>query len=249
MKKQNRVIFAIKSRTGKRDVNQDALVCSYNYSDQFIAVVCDGVGSVKGSEYASNTVANTFADEFERTEKIDDVTAWFKQTLAVAIERVDRCSLARKLPGIATTLAVLIIANNKFYSFNIGDTRIYKMDKQGIVQISYDHNFKNYLIASEASPENIKANEKRWFALTAFIDPSNPKSATWDVNSGDIKEKTMFLLCTDGVYKVLNKQILYDATWGKKGLPLVLRASLLNSKALKLKSNDNVSNIVVKVSK
>lgn len=72
MTKQKRISFAIKSRRGKRDVNQDALVCCYNQNNDFCAVVCDGVGSVRGSEYASNTVANTFADKFELTENMKD---------------------------------------------------------------------------------------------------------------------------------------------------------------------------------
>ncbi len=246
-KRQNRITFAIKSRKGKRDVNQDALVCSYNYSNEFCAVVCDGVGSVKGSEYASNTVANTFADEFEKLEKVKDINAWFKKTLELAMQRVEKCSKSRLLPGIATTLALLIIADRKFYSFNIGDTRIYKIENNDVLQVSYDHIYKNYLISLNADKETMKKYENKFFALTGFIDPTNPKCATWDLNSGELKDKCMFLICTDGLYKVLSKYDIYHATWKKKGLPLALRSTLLNSKALNKASEDNVSNIIINV--
>lgn len=245
--KQKRISFAIKSKKGKRPVNQDALVCCFNQNDDFCAVVCDGVGSVRGSEYASNTVANTFADKFEETKDIENPVEWFKQTLKIALERVYRCSVARNLPGISTTLAILIISGNKFYSFNIGDTRIYRINENEVKQISYDHIYKNYLISKGTSKSNLEAMQNKWFALTGFIDPANPKSATFDTNSGEINQQSLFLLCTDGLYKVLNKQDIYQNTWKKKGLPLVFRASLLNHKALKKNSNDNVSNIVINV--
>lgn len=247
MKKQNKIAFAIKSRRGKRDINQDALVCSYNYSNEFCAVVCDGVGSVKGSEYASNTVANTFADEFEKLEKVENINAWFKQTLDLAMSRVKTCSAVRNLPGISTTLALLVIAKRKFYCFNVGDTRVYKISNNDVLQVSYDHIYKNYLISLNADKETMKKYENKMFALTGFIDPTNPKYATWDLNSGDLKDKCMFLIATDGLYKVLSKYDIYQNTWKKKVLPLALRSTLLNNKALKKNSNDNVSNIVISV--
>lgn len=242
MRKHTRINFAIKSRIGKRDVNQDALVCSFNLNDEFCAVVCDGVGSVKGSEYASNIVANTFADEFEKLQKLVNPTEWFKKTLDLALTRVKNCSIVRKLPGISTTLAMLIICNKHYYCFNIGDTRVYKISENEVKQISYDHIYKNYL-----KGKNVNIDQKKLFALTNFIDGDNPKSAIFALNDGMIDSKCMFALCTDGVYKVLKQRDIYKSTWTKKGFPLVLRSSLLNRKAIKNNSNDNLSNVLVMV--
>lgn len=242
MRKHTRINFAIKSRIGKRDVNQDALVCSFNMNDEFCAVVCDGVGSVKGSQYASNIVANTFADEFEKLHKLTKPTEWFRKTLDLALTRVKNCSIIRKLPGISTTLALLIICNKHYYCFNIGDTRVYKISKDNVKQISYDHIYKNYL-----KDKDVKVDERKLFALTNFIDGDNPKSAVFALNDGIIDSKCMFVLCTDGVYKVLKNQDIYNATWAKKGLPLVLRSSLLNHKAIAKESNDNLSNVLIMV--
>ncbi|MCQ3908659.1 MAG: hypothetical protein MJ200_03860 [Mycoplasmoidaceae bacterium] len=59
----------------------------------------------------------------------------------------------------------MLIIGNKFYCYNIGDTRIYSIKKNKLTheikQYSYDHNYKNFLIANEASEEEIKASEPR----------------------------------------------------------------------------------------
>lgn len=247
MKKTYKVNFALKSRRGLRAVNQDAVACSFNHNRDFCAIVCDGMGSIDGSEHASSFVANTFADEFEKLEKIDNPVAWFRQTLPTVLERLRKHSIALGMPKISTTIVLLIITGNKYYCFNIGDTRAYKIQKNLVKQVSYDHNYMNFLLLHGADEKTLRANEKHLFSLTSYINGSSPKSATWDVNDGVIDQKTIFLLCTDGVYKVMKSSDIYNSTWLKHGFPLALRSTMLNGKALNFKSNDNVSNIVVLV--
>lgn len=178
MKKSNRINFALKSRRGRRSVNQDAIACSFNHNRDFCAVVCDGMGSIDGSEYASDCVANTFADEFEKLDKIENPIAWFRKTLAFVIEKLRNYSLKLKMPKISTTIVLLIITGNKYYCFNIGDTRAYKIQSQTVKQISYDHNFMNFLLLHGADEKTLKANERQLFSLTSYINGSSPKSAT-----------------------------------------------------------------------
>ncbi len=70
-----------------------------------------------------------------------------------------------KKPDIATTLALLIIIDKKFYVYNIGDTRVYAFRKHDLThevkQYSYDHNYKNFLIANDATPEQLEANKSK----------------------------------------------------------------------------------------
>ena len=242
---KRKINFAIKSKKGLRPINQDNLVCTYNSNDNFMSIVCDGVGSVVGSEYASKVVVDTFMNCFEATSKIYNPTKWFRETLKITLNNLEKVSKAKNLPGIATTLALLIVIDDKFYTFNIGDTRIYKINKQEIKQYSYDHNYKNYLISKGVSNKALEAQRNRWYAITNFIDPQNPQLAKFDCNSGDLEKNQYFLICTDGVYSWLNKDIIFKTV--NKPVPLVVKASLLNTKALNADSNDNVSNIIIRV--
>lgn len=247
---KKRIKFAIKSWKGKRAVNQDSLACSFNFENDFCAIVCDGVGSVRGSEFASKIVANTFADTFAKTRHIDAVTPWFKQTLAEALTKLTQFSKEHKLPGISTTLAVLIIIGDKFYSYNIGDTRVYAIRKHKttheIKQYSYDHNYKNFLIMNDADEQTIEANKHKWHALTNLIDESNHSLAKFDVNSGVIDQRTYFLICTDGLYGYVRDNTKFDLAT-RIFCPMPFKMTLLNQQALKNGSDDNISGIIVSV--
>lgn len=247
---KSNIRFAIKSWKGKRPINQDSLSCCFNKNHDFCAVVCDGVGSVAGSEHASKIVSDTFTDVFSKTTQLDMPTAWFKETLNLALANLKAYTDKNNCPAIATTLAILLIVGNKFYCYNIGDTRIYFIRKNKLTheikQYSYDHNYKNYLIANEASKETIDANEAKWHALTNFIDASNPAVAKFDANSGTIERKTFFLICTDGLYSWVRDNDKYDLIT-RLMMPTPLKLSLLMKKAMENGSDDNISGIIVSV--
>lgn len=247
---KTRIKFAIKSWKGKRPINQDSLSCSFNLNHDFCAIVCDGVGSVNGSEHASRIVSDTFTNTFAKTKQIDMPTAWFKETLNLALNNLKDFGQKNNCPSIATTLAVLLVIGNKFYCYNIGDTRIYFIRRNKLTheikQYSYDHNYKNYLIASEASKETIDANEAKWHALTNYVDASNPTVAKFDANSGTIERKTFFLICTDGLYSYVRDNDKYDLTT-RIMMPTPFKLSLLMKKAMANGSDDNVSGILVSV--
>ncbi|MBQ0045549.1 MAG: serine/threonine-protein phosphatase [Mycoplasma sp.] len=247
---KKRIKFAIKSLKGKRPINQDSLACSFNKENDFCGIVCDGVGSVAGSEHASKIVANTFADEFSKTGHIESVTTWFKETLKKAMDALLAFANDNKKPDIATTLALLIIIDKKFYVYNIGDTRVYAFRKHDLThevkQYSYDHNYKNFLIANDATPEQLEANKSKWHALTNYIDASNPRVAKFDVNSGSIDQRTYFLICTDGLYGYVRDNTKYDIAT-RIFCPIPYKMTLLNKNALDNGSDDNVSGILVSV--
>lgn len=247
---KKRIRFAMKSWKGKRPVNQDSLSCSFNKENDFCAIVCDGVGSVKKSENASKIVANVFTDEFSKTTHIESVTAWFKETLKKAIDKLGKFANANNCPDIATTLALLIIIDNKFYVYNIGDTRVYAFRKHGLThevkQYSYDHNYKNFLIRNDASSKVLEANKAKWHAITNYIDASNPRVAKFDVNSDTIKQRTYFLICTDGLYGYVRDNSKYDIAT-RVFCPIPFKMTLLNKQAFNNGSNDNISGILVSV--
>ncbi len=248
--KNTRIKFACKSWKGKRPINQDALACSFNKDGDFCAVVCDGLGSVAGSEHASKLVSNVFADAFIKTKNLEKPTPWFKETLRLALNELNNYVIAHNCRPIATTIALLLVIGKKFYSYNIGDTRVFMIkpndEKKEIKQYSYDHNYKNYLISEEVSEEAFMAAKPKWHSLTNYIDASNPKVAKFDTNSGEINGKTFFLVCTDGLYGYVLDNQKYDIIT-KLYYPTPLKSSLLNKTAYANGSDDNISGILVTV--
>lgn len=248
--KRTKINFTIKSLRGKRPINQDSLSCSFNYNKEFCAVICDGVGSVEGSEHASRIVADTFTKEFSKTGHISTPTLWFKQTLKIALQNLANYTATHGQKDIATTVALLLVVGDHFYCYNIGDTRIYLLSTEDtthtVKQYTYDHNYKNYLIANEASNEELLANEAKWHSLTHYVDASCPQVAKFDANSGVVNKLTYFLLCTDGLYSYVRDNNKYEVI-SRKHRPLALKLNILNRTAIKNGSDDNVSGILVSV--
>ena len=239
--------FAIKSRKGERKTNQDCLVCSYNHNEELCVVVSDGMGSVEHSEIAAKIICDVFVTSFERTKNIlADPRPWFNKTLDYALKRIKEIATVKDIKGISATLALLLITRDKFYAFNIGDTRIYAINKEAIKQYSYDHNYLNYLISKGKTKKEIEEAKKRWFALTNFVDGENPQCARYNLEIGETKKFNYFLVCTDGLYNYVSDAQKMKII-NKKGCPLVLKSTLLNSKALSNHSKDNVSNVLVKI--
>ncbi len=231
-------------------MNQDSLACSFNKHNDFLAIVCDGVGSVAQSEKASKIIADKFSNTFNATENIASPTLWFKDTLKAAMDDLIKYAQENQCPEISTTIAVLIVIGKKFYTYNIGDTRIYAIRKHKatheVKKYSYDHNYKNYLLSHNAPEEKIMACKAKWHALTNFIDASNPAAARFEANSGTIDQKTYFLICTDGLYGYVHDNTKYNTIVHSVG-PLSWRLGLLNHRALANGSDDNISGILIRV--
>lgn len=242
--------FAIKSWRGKRPINQDSLGCSFNINKDFCAIVCDGVGSVPHSEEASRIVVDTFTNSFSKTKELVSPTTWFKETLQLALANMKMYGQQHNCPEIATTLALLLVIGKKFYSYNIGDTRIYSIRKNKLThevkKYSYDHNYKNFLIANDEPNEVIEAAKAKWHSLTNYIDASNPSVAKFDVNSGEITQKTFFLICTDGLYAYVRDNEKYDIVT-RVMMPTPFKLTVLMKKAISNGTDDNVSGILVSV--
>ena len=230
-----------------RKSNQDSLTYGFDRNNNLICIVCDGIGSIDGSEYASTFISNFFLNSF-LANKDNSIKVWFAKTLDASITQLKTIAIKKQKLDISTTLAILIIKNNYFYVFNIGDTRIYKVSQNNqINQLTIDHNFKNYLIQQNASTTVINNNKYRWFSLTSFIDPSNRNAARFYFASGKLSFNSQFILCTDGVYNYVSKNDLLLIL--NQQDTHINKSLMLNKLALENGSKDNVSNIVVQLKK
>lgn len=231
-----------------RKTNQDSLAYGFDKNNNLIAIVCDGVGSIDGSEYASKFISNFFLKSFI-TNKHKSIKKWFIKILDESIKQLKNIAIKKQKIDISTTLAILIIKNNYFYIFNIGDTRIYKISKNNkIYQLTYDHNFKNYLLKQNVTNEILEINKSRWFSLTSFIDANNKNAANFYFAYKKISFNSQFILCTDGVYNYISKKELLLILNNQKNIHID-KSKRLNKQALKNGSQDNVSNIIIEFKK
>ena len=180
----------------RREVNQDAL-----FADYPLFVVADGMGGHIGGEIASsNTVA--------RLSGVVDAGTVSPKTIEKALARAvkDIASHPEATDdGTGTTVTGVYLDTSgtepHWVSLNIGDSRVYLLRDDTLVQITTDHSVVQELIAAgRLSPEEAE-HHPYGNVITRAVGPSDsvrPDYVRLGVVDGD-----RFVICSDGLTKEL----------------------------------------------
>lgn len=179
-----------------------------------VGIVCDGVGSAHEGAAAAKRVAVHLMNNFKNRplswsiEKsiltfIDAINAILYQESIANYER----------PELVTTLTIVVIEGNRLYGANVGDSRIYLLREGKLTQLSHDHTM------DEEGYENV---------LTQAMGAAAQVSPYYFENV--IQKDDKILLCSDGLYSVMDEAQLIKA--------IPLGAHLLVKQASKLTQDD-----------
>lgn len=197
-----------------------------------IVAVCDGMGGEKNGEKASY-----MAVERMRENAVRIVCAATKELQHNYVqEYIDgvNSTLNQEFERSGTTLAMAVITDKEICCYNVGDTRIYSMEKKQLVQVTNDHSI--YVLS-----DNCKGKGKRK-KLTKCIGIGDCCQADWH----RIKNKKMrLLICSDGLYDMLSDGEISDIMQQTTTAADV--SDKLIKMALKKGGKDNVTVIVVDI--
>ncbi|WP_374211416.1 PP2C family serine/threonine-protein phosphatase [Microbacterium sp. zg.Y818] len=220
----------------RREVNQDAVLALYP-----LFIVADGMGGHIGGEIAS-------ASTIERLKAVagkDDVTPKsIEKALARAVDDIGRhVDTTDDGTGTTVTGVYLDAAGDEptWVTLNIGDSRVYLMRDDSLMQITTDHSVVQELIASgRLSPEEAE-NHPYGNVITRAVGPT--ESVTPDYVRLDVIDGDRFVICSDGLTKELTDygilHFLLEHADPAEAVDAMLRAALENG------GRDNVSIIVL----
>lgn len=187
------------------DSTADTELSGTVYSDtNELFAVFDGMGGEACGEVASYVAAyesRLFADDRAQYEE-------YLYELAERLnEKVREETEARSLVLIGTTAAMLQISGDDIYILNAGDSRIYKLSKHEIRQISEEH-----IVASGSGK-----------AITKFLGLPEGHSLRPYIAMGKYRSGDVFLLCSDGVTDMLSDDEIRDIIDDKRELSMIAR--------------------------
>ncbi|MFT4260704.1 PP2C family protein-serine/threonine phosphatase [Microbacterium sp.] len=222
----------------RRDANQDSFLAEYP-----LFVVADGMGGHAGGEIASQrTVAR-----LEALVAAEDVTrAAIENALALAVDDIAAHPETTD-EGTGTTLTGIFLEDDgddvHWVALNIGDSRVYLLRDDRLVQVTTDHSVVQELIASgKISPEEAEGHPYS-NVITRAVGASEltaPDYVAIDVQSGD-----RFVICSDGLTKELTDYgIQHFLTANPLPGPA---ADAMLAAALENGGRDNVTLVVVQV--
>ena len=217
---------------GRRSSNQDAVVVRTLPGGRELAAVCDGMGShTEGglaSHVALEALVRALSDGSQLTEAVE--------TANRAV--LDAASRSPERNGMGTTLVAVLRDGPTYEIANVGDSRAYRIDDGGIVQVTRDHSFIAEAVDTGRMSE-AEAQQSPWKnAVTRSLGAESAVKV--DVfGRFDASRPTLVMLCTDGVHGVLQAPDLLDII--KRTSDVRDLARMLGEQALINGGEDNVA--------
>ncbi len=231
-----------------RSQNQDAFHMEPLDRHTVLCVVCDGMGGAKSGNIASSLACDVFSQEIKQSwvpgmdqESIDRL---LKGAVKLANFTVyDQSRQFEDFAGMGTTLVAALVQDKTVTVVNVGDSRCYCVDQDGISQITVDHSLVQLMVSrGEVTPEQAKTYPGKNLITRAI--------GTEPVVAGDIFHRSVekgdcLLLCTDGLSNIIDEQeILFEVVYGQEKQQCCER---LLDIAKNRGAPDNVTSVLVEI--
>ena len=231
-----------------RSQNQDAYHIETLDKHTLLCVVCDGMGGAKSGNVASSLAVDVFTQEIKRSWNSDMDQDALDQMLQNAVKLTnftvyDQAQQFEEFAGMGTTLVALLISGKHMTVINIGDSRAYKISKNGISQITKDHSLVQMMVERGELSQGMAKKYPGKNLITRAI--GTEPAVTGDIFHQKIEKQDCFLLCTDGLSNLLDDQeILFEVAYAEDKKDCCQR---LLDIALNRGAPDNVTSVLVLV--
>lgn len=222
------------SVTGPRARNEDYVGIVTPVNEQLsvkgaLIAVADGVsGNAGGGEASEMTVRTVSADYYATPDTWEPLAALEKVLTAANRWLLAQANANRDMAGMATTLSLLVLRGQRYYSAHVGDTRIYLLRDGMLKQLTTDHVWDR---------PDMRHVLKRAVGLDQHL--------AVDFGEGALQVGDVFALMSDGVWERLGDQAiqkilaLYDSPQ--------MMCDQLTKMAIEKGGQDNATVITVKI--
>ncbi len=201
-----------------RTENQDAYIIE-ELNGALLCAVCDGMGGAKSGNIASALTAEIFAQAVKGAWKpgMDQKTLDTLLLNAVKVTNFtvyDQAMSVEDFAGMGTTLAAILVENDRVTVVNVGDSRVYRINADGIRQVTKDHSLVQMMIdRGELTQEQGRTYPGKNMITRAVGTEAAVQSDLFHLRSdwGEI-----WLICTDGLTNLLEEQeILFEIMYNE----------------------------------
>lgn len=226
--------------------------------DAFLAIdhvgfwaVADGMGGHPGGDIAAYTAIASLKAQAEASARIlqqghPAPTELLRQFIVTAQQALDqRAQLEPRLRGMGTTIAMLLIATAPVPTASVahlGDSRAYRYRSGTLTALTRDHTMiEKYLRHGILTEEAARRHPER-HVLTRALGMPGPVQP--DIGSHDLTQSDLFLLCSDGLTKMLEDREIAAVFAKGEGDPIRICDRLIDE-SLRRGGEDNVTVVVI----
>ena len=201
-----------------RPQNQDVFRLEQLDKNALLCVVCDGMGGAKAGNIASTLAADVFVEEVRSNWSAAMEPAAVDQLLQGAVKLAnftvyDQGQQFEEFSGMGTTLVAALIVNREITLVNVGDSRAYAINDNGIRRLTVDHSLVELMVQrGELTPEAARTYPGKNY-ITRAVGPEAVVEC--DLYHVDAEEGDCLLLCSDGLSNMIDDQeILFEVVHG-----------------------------------
>lgn len=192
-----------------RKINQDFIFYSRESVGAFpnLFIVADGMGGHNAGDFASRYAVECFLS-YIKNSKPDALIRMVDEGIKYANKKImEKAAEDENLRGMGTTMVVAYVEDGQLFVANIGDSRLYLLDKQ-INQVTEDHSFVATLVrAGELTPAEARVHPDKNVITRAVGAAENAKVDFFEV---DLEPGDQILMCSDGLSNMVEDEVLYD---------------------------------------
>lgn len=203
-----------------RKQNQDTFLIRQLDRNSLLCVVCDGMGGAKSGNIASTLAADVFMQEVQRSWKSTVNSDKADQILRSAVKLAnftvfDQAQQFEEFAGMGTTMVAVLIRGSRVTTVNVGDSRAYLVNKDGIHQITTDHSVVQMMVdRGEITPEVARTYPGKNLITRAI---GTEPIVMCDIFHQEVARGDFLLLCSDGLSNMMDEQeILFEVVHGVK---------------------------------
>jgi serine/threonine protein phosphatase PrpC len=197
------------------------------------------MGGHKAGDYASETIAQMLAD-LNLSQDLSECVDLVEDGMLEVNDHLRRHART-ECDGntVGSTVVVLIVRGETGVALWAGDSRLYRMRGRLMSQITRDHNPVSDLLDSGGITEDEALNTDTHIITRAV---GGQRDLHLDVAVFDVQPGDTMLLCTDGLYREIEPQSIYEALQHDvdKAVRLLMRDCLQGP------ARDNVSLVVAR---
>jgi serine/threonine protein phosphatase PrpC len=239
----NRYQFYLSSNVGKVRKNNEDFYGEKKLPNGQVFVVCDGMGGHSGGEIASQKAVECII-EYCTKSRGENPIQMIHEAIKFANSQVHGyASMNPQYRGMGTTCVVVYIDElGKLFYGHVGDSRLYQFNHQGLVCITKDHSFVQYLVdTGEIQEHEMESHPAKNQILRALgIDELvKPEVCAEPIIP---QSDDTFLICTDGLNGMIGNEIISKVLkMGIKRTSLPDLTANLIRHALEAGGKDNVT--------
>ena len=211
-----------------------------------IAVVCDGMGGVKGGGLASRIAVDTYIAEAVKVLRGDMTAEQRKEASSYAVALANRAvytAAQEQYRGMGTTLVSAISYDGGVVVSNVGDSRAYRISAGEISHITKDHSLVADLVErGDITQEEARSHPNR-NVITRALGPEASESC--DGYICPLAAGEYVLLCSDGLVDTVRDEEILREVCGNEDTEHCLDRLLAIAKSRG--AADNVTAVLMKM--